>query len=194
MKGYIILLVLISHFSHAQIWTDTIKWNDFNLQVDGPWLDKDYGLIADKNNKGEKIQYVFWGFGIDIYTYQDAHHGGYILKINDVLIDTIDCSADNRNIFMRYSNHQLAYTNNKVEIIPYPDNKTFVFRKFAKFVDSSPYPPDSIPPLEPCKPDTVYLPGEIIYLPGDPDTVYLPGPTIYKLLVPKVEYDTLILN
>lgn len=198
MKGYIILFVLFSQFSYAQIWTDTIKWNDFNLQVDGPWFDLGYGLISTNDNKGEKIQYVFWGYGIDIYTYKDSHHGGYIIKIDNVLIDTIDCFANERSIFKSYSNHELPHRNHKIEIIPYPDNKTFVFRKFVKFVDSNPYPPDSIPPLEPCLSDTVYITDTVEIIKWHTiritDTLYLPGEIIYKLLVPKVEHDTVTLN
>ncbi len=199
MKGYIILLVLISHFSYAQIWTDTIPgWDHSNIanikiEYSGDWVHmQPDGSYPDGENC--TATYKFWGQGIDIYT-EEKNHDYYTVTL-DGITDTVKLHGENIDNSLTYSRRNLSYSNHTV-ILSGP-RYGFVLNYLVKFVDSSPYPSDSIPPLEPCKPDTIYITNTVEIIKWDTvritDTLYLPSEIIYKLLVPKVEYDTLPFN
>lgn len=200
MKGYIILFVLISHFSSAQIWTDTIPDWDHNdiskikIEYSGDWVHMTNKPGSYPQNSEAKAVYNFWGHQINVYTELMRNHSYYIVDI-DGRADTVNVS-DDRNLVdqLTWSSGLLNYGNHVLEL----RGGLFVLNKLIKFVDSNPYPPDSITTLEPCLSDTVYITDTIEIIKWDTvritDTLYLPSEIIYKLLIPKVEHDTLILN
>ena len=183
MKKIIFLLLFLSTFSSAQIWTDTIPdWDHDNIanikiQYSRDWVHMDHGGSYPKNNDAMAV-YQFWGQGIDVYTELMHHHEAYIVNIDGVDIDTVNVK-DDRNLVdkLTFSARDLSYDNHILELRRYQGY--FVINKLIKFVDCNPYPPAGeegppkpelpIPPDLPCIPDTVFVPKPYpVY-----DTIYL---------------------
>ena len=131
---------ILSSTAHAQIFLDTVHFDDFNLQHDAGWqLDSNKGLISDNNGIGQQIQYNFWGFAVDVWTFEDAHHGAYIVELDGV-VDTVSVKKATRKLKRTWYKHWLYYGNHVLKIRPLGSG-TFIFNKIVTYIDSSPSPP-----------------------------------------------------
>lgn len=146
---YRLFLLFLPLNLFAQIWTDTIYFNEHlgGIRYYGPWKESIYGKISDRDTEDTEIFYRAWMGGFDLYTFVDAHHGGYWINV-DGNRTYVNMTEENRAVKRTFSVRNLNYGNHNITITPSIDS-TFVFQKIIKFVDSS--------PLEPPCIDTIYF-------------------------------------
>ena len=172
---YLLLLIPLQVF--GQSWTNEIPdWdheNIANIKIHyvGDWVHMTNGGSYNKV-QDTYLEYAFIGYEIHVFTERADHHGGYIVSIDHIDIDTVITNNDNfiknyKTWFMEWE----VQRNHIIKLRPL-DNRPFVLDKFVTFTNSDPR-------YETIRKDTIIW--DVIYLDS---IVRVPVDSLYTNPVP----------